>query len=428
MPQPSEDQSTFPRLLSGLGEVPTWGEQLDTIGQRWDQYGVLALLLVEASVLDAVEQRHGGAGRSDVLEALTSLIQQVGETRLTVDDLVLWGEPGRNEILVLVFRELGSADFYRREFPAFERAFGHALEKHERLFYPYCRTTPEVGCGTSVAIRNPKLTLESQFLGLIREAGVDVAHRRSLSHHELRRQFTDILLERSVYSVYEPIVHVNERTVFGYEALIRGPVESTLHTAPALFSAAGEFDLVFELDCLCRASGLRGAVDLPEGTKLFLNLLPAAIHDPDFQPDRLIETLESCRLEPSDLILEISEKEAIEDLDLFRELTDGYRRLGFQLALDDTGAGYAGFQELIELKPDFIKMDRSVISGVDQDPLRQEVLSALLSIANNMGARVIGEGLDTLQELEMLAELGIQFGQGWLFGRPMPLSVSRLPA
>ena len=67
------------------------------------------------------------------------------------------------------------------------------------------------------------------------------------------------------------IVDVNTRTVFGYEALIRGPVESSLHTAPALFSAAGEFDLIFELDCLCRASGLRGAVDLPEGTKLFLN-------------------------------------------------------------------------------------------------------------------------------------------------------------
>ena len=105
-------------------------------------------------------------------------------------------------------------------------------------------------------------------------------------------------------------------------------------------------------------------------------------------------------------------------------MRDYYRSLGFQFALDDTGSGYAGLEELLEIEPDYIKIDRSMVSGVDQDPARQNMLAALLQLADKMGAPVIGEGLDTLEELDMLGRLGIRFGQGWLFGRPTPLRAS----
>ena len=76
---------------------------------------------------------------------------------------------------------------------------------------------------------------------------------------------------------------------------------------------------------------------------------------------------------------------------------------------------------LLELSPEYIKVDRAFVSGVDQDPARQDMLSAMRAVADRTGARIIGEGLDTLEELEMLGELGIDFGQGWLFGKPTPL-------
>jgi EAL domain-containing protein (putative c-di-GMP-specific phosphodiesterase class I) len=224
-----------------------------------------------------------------------------------------------------------------------------------------------------------------------------------------------------VSSVYEPIVEVSTRTVFGYEALVRGPEGSRFHSPLGLFGAAERYDLVFELDCLCRHSGLKGAVDFPSGTKLFLNILPTTIHDPSFRPDRLIKTLAECELSPSDVVFEISEQESISNFGAFKEMRDYYRQLGFQFALDDTGSGYAGLEALLEITPEFIKMDRAFVSGIDQDPARQEMLLALRSIAEKTGARIIGEGLDTLEELEMLGELGITYGQGWLFGHPTPL-------
>ena len=154
---------------------------------------------------------------------------------------------------------------------------------------------------------------------------------------------------------------------------------------------------------------------------LFLNVRPTTIHDPNFRAEALSRTLEACRLRPSDVVFEISEQESIGNFDIFREVRDYYRKLGFRIALDDTGAGYASLEAVMELSPDFIKVDRAFISGIDEDPARQELLRALRSVSEQINARIIAEGLDTLEELETLGRLGIPYGQGWLFGKPHPL-------
>ncbi|MEN8182875.1 MAG: EAL domain-containing protein, partial [Myxococcota bacterium] len=236
-----------------------------------------------------------------------------------------------------------------------------------------------------------------------------------------RKRFLSLVLGGEVTSVYEPIVDVASRTVFGYEALARGPAGTEFHSPAALFETAEEQGFVFELDCLCRRSGLGGAVGLPSGTKLFLNVRPTTIHDPNFRPEALIRTLARTELHPSDVVFEISEQESIQSFDAFREVRDEYGKLGFQIAVDDTGAGYASLQAVMELEPDYIKVDRAFCSGIDTDPARQSMLSALHSVAGQIGAKIIAEGLDTLEELETLGRLGVPFGQGWLFGKPTPL-------
>ena len=152
-----------------------------------------------------------------------------------------------------------------------------------------------------------------------------------------------------------------------------------------------------------------------------MNIRPTAIHDPSFQPDALTRTLERCGLSPADVVFEISEQESIDNYEIFREARDNYGKLGFQFALDDTGAGYASLEAVLELAPEFIKVDRAFVRGIDQDSARQNMVRAFQAIARDMNSRIIGEGLDTLEELRTLGEMGIQFGQGWLFGKPSPL-------
>ena len=135
----------------------------------------------------------------------------------------------------------------------------------------------------------------------------------------------------------------------------------------------------------------------------------------------LCRTLERCQLRPTDLVFEISEQESIGNFSIFREVRDYYRKLGFQIALDDTGAGYASLEAVMELSPDFIKVDRTFVHRIDEDPARQELLRALRSVADRIGSRIIAQGLDPPQGLPTLGGPGIPFGQGWLFGKPTPL-------
>ena len=280
----------------------------------------------------------------------------------------------------------------------------------------------ELWCGRAIAFRNPRCDGATQLRELIESAREDAESSVLQRRREEQRVFTELLLDRRVSSVYEPIVEVGTHTVFGYEALVRGPRGTPLYSADSLFRAAENHDLVFELDALCRASGLRGAADFPSDTKLFLNVMPSSLEAIGDREELLIGNLQESGLTTRDIVLEINEQESIENFSTFRDLAERYRAQGFQFALDDTGSGYSGFEEMIELSPEYVKIDRSMVAGVDQDPTKQNVLVALLTLAEQMGSRVIGEGLGRLEELEMLQQLGIHFGQGWLFGQPTPMS------
>jgi EAL domain-containing protein (putative c-di-GMP-specific phosphodiesterase class I) len=409
-------------LGSPKGSLPALGEALSRITAHFTLEGTLGVVLVDASRLGVIERQYGGEAHRRAMQDLGSLIHQLIGDRLGINDLIVTGEAGRNEILVLVFREANEIEFYKRELPALRRTLVDGLNgRGVRVGYPYLKQAPPLRVGSGAALRNPTILGESQVSAALQEAREEAELDAQLAARRRRRQVFEVVLEGRVYSVYEPIVDVETRTVFGYEALARGPEGTSLHSPLALFGAATEQDLVFQLDCLCRQSGLDGARDLPGGAKLFLNVRPTTIHDPNFRAEALCRTLESCELSPSDVVFEISEQESIGNFDIFREVRDYYRKLGFQIALDDTGAGYASLEAVMELSPDFIKVDRAFVQGIDEDPARQELLRALLSVANQLGARIIGEGLDTLAELETLGRLGIPFGQGWLFGKPTPL-------
>jgi EAL domain-containing protein (putative c-di-GMP-specific phosphodiesterase class I) len=387
-------------LLSDARPLVAFGECTQRIAEQFADSGAVGIVLVDASPLEAIERRYGGEAHEHSLTALGGLVTELVGDRLTVEDLVVSGESGRHEILILLFRDPGEVGFYA---------------------YPYARSLAPMLVGTGAALRNPTMRAASQVRLAIEEAREHVDLTARIESRQRRKSLFELVIEGRIRSVYEPIVDVETRTVFGYEALARGPEGTELHSPARLFAMATEQDLLFQLDCLCRESGLDGARDLPGDAKLFLNVRPTTIHDPNFRADVLESTLAHCQLCPSDVVFEISEQESIDNFVIFREVRDYYRKLGFQIALDDTGAGYSSLEAVVELAPEFIKVDRAFVAGIDEDPGRQEVLRALQLVAEGIGARIIGEGLDTLEELETLGRLGIPFGQGWLFGKPHPL-------
>ncbi len=398
------------------------GDVLARAAERFGQVGSLGLLVVDASALEEVEASYGRDAYLGALRALCDLVRGVADEALEEDFWVSLGETGRSEVVLLMPHGIEDGRFYRRDLPALARDVRDRLVRHgQRIVYPYLRRPPRLATGLGFELRNPRLALVTQLRNALDEARSDARLNARHAARDRRQQLLQVITSGRIKAVYEPIVDATELTVFGYEALARGPVGSTLASPAELFPAAEEENLGFALDCLCRQKAIEGAVDFPEGVKLFMNIRPSAIHDPSFQPDELKRTLDRCGLSPSDVVFEISEQESIENYEVLREKRDEYGKLGFQFALDDTGAGYACLEAVLELCPDYIKIDRAFVSGIDEDNVRQTMVQAFKAMADGVGACIIGEGLDRLEELQTLVSLGIPYGQGWLFGKPTPL-------
>ncbi len=415
------DPARSAAAIASAGDAPRLGECLARFAARFAELGSFGVVVVDASPLAAIEQSHGNQAYARTFASLTELVRQVCEG-FDGEKVLVCGEIGWPELMLFLFRGLDETRLYQGELPELSEAIGRAIQQQaHRVAYPWVRKARNVGVGHAVAFRNPYFGVETQIRQAVEEAREDARLSARLATRSRRKRFLSLVLGGNVYSVYEPIVDAVTYTVFGYEALVRGPEGSEFHSPAVLFEAAEEENLIFELDCLCRKSGLAGAVGLPSGTKLFLNVRPTTIHDPSFRPEALIRTLAKTKLQPSDVVFEVSEQETIESYAALREVRDEYGKLGFQVAIDDTGAGYASLQAVMELEPDYIKVDRAFCHGIDTDPARQSMLRALQSVADGLGARIIAEGLDTLDELKTLGGLGIPFGQGWLFGKPTPL-------
>jgi EAL domain-containing protein (putative c-di-GMP-specific phosphodiesterase class I) len=154
--------------------------------------------------------------------------------------------------------------------------------------------------------------------------------------------------------------------------------------------------------------------------KLFVNTLPMTIRDPEFHGRAMIEFLEGMKLDPSRIVLEVTERLAIENYNLFLEAMNYFTDIGFAVAVDDMGAGYSGLEKIVHLRPAYLKFDLLMVRDIDTSFVKREMLKAILSLANNVGAHVVAEGIETPEEQETLLELGITYGQGYLFAKAKP--------
>ncbi|MCA9509524.1 MAG: EAL domain-containing protein [Myxococcota bacterium] len=400
----------------------SYAEQMPDIAARFRERGAVGVVVADASALERVERGYGAFAHRKATSKLAKLVLEACSRELGPQDLVAMGEGSNDEIVVLLLGSSDHANLHAERLPALCEKLREAIAKNgAQVTYPYIREPLDVPVGYSIALYHPGLREERQVRVAVDRARADAQLDQRVAVRARDRRFLDLLLGEDVTILYEPIVSVETREVLGYEALVRGPWDSDLHSPGALFQRAEETGLLFELDCLCRRVALRSARGLEPGRKLFLNCLPTAIHDPAFRGDVLRRTLEDLRLRPSDVVFEISEKESIANFSIFREARDYYGELGFQIALDDTGVAYGSLEAVMELSPNFIKVDMSLVRGVDTDPAREELLRALHAVASKIDAAIIAEGIETADELAAIARLGIPYGQGYLFGRPAPL-------
>jgi diguanylate cyclase (GGDEF)-like protein len=227
-----------------------------------------------------------------------------------------------------------------------------------------------------------------------------------------------ILAQRALRPVYQPIFSMTTGQPIGYEGLIRPTDGAPMADASSLFAAAERAGRTVELDMACLDVVARGIDGLEPGVYLSVNVSPRTLESEQFHPVELTAIFGRRGIRPDQLVIELTEREEVQDLQQLRRNAAACRRAGMRLAADDVGAGNAGLRLLSEIHFDIVKVDLSLVQGgILHDP-SHGVLRALQELAARWSATIVAEGVETGEQLAVIRELGITAGQGYLLGRP----------
>ncbi len=236
-----------------------------------------------------------------------------------------------------------------------------------------------------------------------------------------------ILEEELLTAVFQPIVDMKSGVIMGYEGLIRGPSDSPLHSPIALLQSAEMCGKLFEIERLCRKVTLESFIELNLSGRLFLNVSPECLIAPFHKGGETLKMIRDLGVNPERIIIELTEAHPTYDYSLMREAVNHYRGMGFRIAIDDLGEGFSSLRLWSELRPDFVKIDMHFVQGINHDAVKHQFVSSIQQIAEKAGTGVIAEGIETLGELNVVRNLNIGFGQGYLIGRPGANPVVSLP-
>ena len=407
-------------LHDSLTGLPTLPVSIERSRQFFKERGELVVLYFNFVRYSKIEEIYGWEKLDAVLETTASAVREflddddLGDSRVMVsftndDDFIFFHVPQdgvaaatEGEITEMVTR------LQRHVGAQIETAHGEDIAA---LF--------DIYVGRAHLYYNPKIRLERLIYRGIREAQ---NASRSVEQRERARRVNDLktsLRDRLVYVDYHPIVIASTKEIFGYEALARGRMR-TLRSPEVMFDVAAEADMIWELSRLCRARAIEGMnTRLAPGELLFINVDPHDFADPAFTDQEVDD--------PSRVVIEITERTAIKDYPKFRDRLKAFRDIGYRFAVDDAGSGYAGLGSIANLEPDFIKLDISLISAIDSNFIKQNLVQTMVKFAEDHGAQVIAEGVERAEEFKTVQELGVHLVQGFYLHRPQSASSPIIP-
>ena len=240
--------------------------------------------------------------------------------------------------------------------------------------------------------------------------GVGGAREAGANTVELQTTFERAL--GTLWPAFQPIVHMRNRSVFGYEALLRVE-ELSIPNPVAMLDAAERLNQLPRVLNAMAGKATQAFQQAHQDWLLFMNLHPADIHD-----QVLLDPASAVYKMASRVVLEVTEREALDSVRNVREQIAVLRRAGYRIAIDDLGAGYAGLTSFASLEPEFVKLDLSLIRDVHASKIKQNLIGSMVKLCHDMGVLVIAEGVETAEESAAILELGCDLQQGFHHGRP----------
>jgi len=402
--------------VTGLPTTPLLFPRIESLLEDRGEVSLLCLNIVKYS---RIEDIYGWEIFDEVMRQVAASLERITGAELRDSDMVAELMISGNAFVVLLSPPR-TTDKMQRE--ALERL----AERVEALVRADLAETldpaiyPKFGCyvGAATTYHDSKMRLERLVHGALETALAESDTREQSEAQSRRARLEEIIATGDVRTLVHPIFRIDDLSIIGYEALSRGPEGGEFERPDKLFGIAYDADLVVRLERLCRQRAFETAARLPEGRLLFINIEPEAVADPELRDIMFTTLLAGAGVSPEDVVFEITERSAITDFAAFRATLEYLRRLGFRVAVDDGGAGYGSLQSLAEVRPEWLKIDMSLVTDIDTDDIRRSLVASMVMFARRMDVKLVAEGIERPEQLQVLRELGVEFGQGFLFCKP----------
>jgi EAL domain-containing protein (putative c-di-GMP-specific phosphodiesterase class I)/CheY-like chemotaxis protein len=261
----------------------------------------------------------------------------------------------------------------------------------------------------------PFAEMLARIQSVLREKSPEDANESAEEKNKKVSDLRVLLKRKNLQILFQPIVVLKTGTPIGYEALARGPKGTLFENPSDLFTFAADVNMLNELDSVCRDLSIEKASFLKNGEILFLNVDPSMTNIPRF---RNLEFLAGSKISPDQICLEITERTFVKNFAMLSANLKDMRDKGVKVAIDDIGEGYSSLNATAELKPEFIKIDISIVRNMETDNVKQNLVRLIADLARNTNSRLIGEGVETIKERDALLALGVEYGQGYHFSKP----------
>ena len=416
LPKDTGDARTRNLLFDSVSGLPTIPVIVDAL-REWllvDQE--VGVLFIDFEKYAHIEDYYGWEVFDDVLREAAKALKRLLGTLFSTEDLIAINRPSGSEFYVFLSVPPGLRgdeilERLQRKAKQIEESLKETLSEKFQS-----RIQRKIGLfvGYAKLLYSPQVRLERLVYRALREAISVASTKEGERAALLREQFKDVLVHRQIATLYQPIVDLSTGAVFAHEALSRGPADSPFENPEVLFDYAVKSDQVWSLEKICmQFSAERFAGKRPG--MLFVNVETVLIHALKTRGHEVLQPLLAIQ---SGVVLEITERAAIRDYDLFRESVRVLRELGFRIAIDDAGSGYASLQSIAELRPNYLKISNYLVTGLHEDSIKRDVVEMLVRLAARIDAETVAEGIETEAEKAEVKRLGVTYGQGFLLGRP----------
>jgi diguanylate cyclase (GGDEF)-like protein len=404
--------------LTGLGNHRAFQEELDRELEWYQRYKVpVSLLLLDVDDLKLVNDSEGHVAGDEMLREMGRMISEV--TRYADRAFRIGGD----EFAVLMPHT--DADGATQ---IAHRLLERALQKRGTG-----RPIPFSGgissCPQFATTRTQLYAQADAALYWCKRHGrasVDTFHPQrdhaasQEASNELSIQTARVVNEKLVRPVYQPIVDLTTGRVIGFEGLSRPSPDSGFADPGTMFTAAETVGRTVELDLACLHAVVAGARTMPADQLLTINVSPRTIEAPHFSTEALLAILARHSIGPERVVVELTEREKVEDIQRLQTMLSAMQRHGLRIAADDVGAGNAGLRLLSQFRFDIVKIDLALVQEGAERESSRAILRSLRDLAGRWGASVIAEGLETASQLRVVRELSLSAGQGYLLARPLP--------